>query len=90
MPLLRIPSLMKFYVDNQTEITVTGETVGAAMRDLFVRYPAIQTHLMDANGEPRRYVNLFVNAENIKTLNGLDTPLQEGDKIILLPSISGG
>jgi sulfur-carrier protein len=90
MPILKIPALMKSYVDNQTEISITGETVSRALADLVSRYPAIQTHILDGHGKLRRYVNLFVNDENIKALNGLDTPLQENDKLILLPSISGG
>jgi adenylyltransferase/sulfurtransferase len=90
MSILKIPALMKSYVDNQTEVTVTGETVACALADLVSRYPAIKTHIMDGKGELRRYVNLFVNNENIKTLDGMDTALKDGDQLILLPSISGG
>jgi sulfur-carrier protein len=90
MPTLRVPALMKSYTDNQTEVSLRGATVAQVLNDLVTRYPAIRAHIMDKDGELRRYVNLFVNEANIKDLNGLETPLGEADKIILLPSISGG
>jgi MoaD family protein len=90
MPILRIPSLMKSYVDNQTEVKLTGSTVADALGDLILNYPRIKIHIMDKNGDLRRYINLFVNEVNINEINGFNTKLLEGDKIILLPSISGG
>ena len=90
MPTLRIPALMKFYVDNQTELSLNGATVREALADLTARYPAIQSHIFDSEGKVRRHVNLFVNENNIKTLDGLETKVSAEDKIILLPSISGG
>jgi molybdopterin converting factor small subunit len=90
MPTLRIPGLMKYYVADQTEIPLDGATVSELLSDLVTRYPAIKTHIMDGNGNLRRYVNLFINDANIKDLHGVDTPIQENDRLILLPSISGG
>jgi len=81
---------MKYYVDDQTEVHVAGGTVSQALTDLTTRYPAITTHILDSRGRLRRHVNLFVNKENIQALKGIDTPLKESDKIILLASISGG
>jgi molybdopterin synthase sulfur carrier subunit len=81
---------MKSYVENQTEVSLSGATVAQVLTDLVTRHPAIRIHIMDKKGELRRYVNLFVNDANIKELNGLETSLNETDKIILLPSISGG
>jgi MoaD family protein len=90
MPTLRIPALMKFYVENQTEVPLRGATVADILNDLVTRFPAIKTHIMDNNGDLRRYVNLFINDANIKDLDGLNTTVQEDDRVILLPSISGG
>ena len=90
MSTLHIPSLMKSYVNNQTEVQLAGSTIAEALSDLTIRYPSIKPHIMDKNGDLRRYVNLFVNTINIKDLNGVQTAIQENDKIILLPSISGG
>jgi len=90
MSTLRLPALMKTYVDNQTELQLEGTTIAEALDELVRRYPSIKVHIMDKHGELRRYVNLFVNAINIKDLNGVNTAIQENDKIVLLPSISGG
>ena len=90
MPTLRIPDLMKFYVAGQNELELNGATIAEVLNDLVIRYPAIKPHILDTHGKLRRYINLFVNQANIKELNGLETALQEHDKIILLPSISGG
>lgn len=81
---------MKYYVNDQAEIDVSGTTVAQALDDLTMRYPLIKTHIMDSTGKLRRHVNLFVNKDNIRSLKGIETPLQEHDKIILMPSISGG
>jgi sulfur-carrier protein len=90
MPVLQIPGLMKSYVENQTEIPLQGQTIADVLNTLVTRYPTIKTHIMDDKGNIRRHINLFINEDNIKSLNGLETPVQENDKIILLPSISGG
>ena len=90
MPMLRMPALMRFYVDNQADLHLNGATVSDVLTELVTRYPAIKTHILDKHGELRRYVNLFINEINIKDLDGINTPVQETDKIILLPSISGG
>ena len=90
MPTLRVPALMKFYVDGQTEIILSGATVTELINDLVTRYPLIKTQILDKNGELRRYVNLFINDANIKELGGVEAIVQPNDKIILLPSISGG
>lgn len=81
---------MKTYINNQTEVQLDGSTISDVLDNLTLHYPAIKPHIMDKNGNLRRYVNLFVNSDNIKDLHGIQTPVQETDKIILLPSISGG
>jgi cystathionine beta-synthase len=81
---------MRYYVNNQAEVLLRGETVRGLVDDLVLTYPSIRTHILDSSGNLRRYVNLFVNQENIRDLQGLDTPLREEDRVVLLPSISGG
>jgi molybdopterin synthase sulfur carrier subunit len=90
MPIFCIPALMKYYVADENEILVSGTNISEALSDLTKRYPSIKVHILDDKGRLRRHVNLFVNKENIRTLNGLETPVKETDKIILMPSISGG
>jgi molybdopterin converting factor small subunit len=90
MASLHLPELMKYYVDDQTDLVLDGNTVAEVIVDLVARYPSIKLHIMDKNGQLRRYINLFINHIDINELNGMDTPIQADDKIILLPSISGG
>jgi sulfur-carrier protein len=90
MPALRVPTLLKYYLDNKTEVHVTGQTIAAVLDDLVKQHPAIQAHLFDSSGKVRRHINLFVNANNIRDLNGLETPVSENDVIKVLPSITGG
>ena len=60
------------------------------MNDLVTQYPTLRPHLFNGNAELRPFVNLFVNNENIRDLQGLETPLKEGDRLMLIPSIAGG
>jgi MoaD family protein len=90
MPLLRVPTLLKYYLDNQIETNLEGATVGDALRDLSQKYPNIHSHLFDNRGQVRRHINLFVNTENIHDLKGLGTPISETDIIKIVPSVTGG
>ena len=90
MPTLTLPALMKYYVNDLSEVQITGSTVSQAINDLTSQYPAIKPHIIDDQGRLRRHVNLFINKENINNLNGLDTSIEESDIIILMPSITGG
>jgi len=90
MPIVRFPALMKFYVDNQSELSVTGATVAELLDNVLVRYPTLKTHLFDSNGDLRRHFNIFVNGVHLRELNGMDTVLQEDDQVILMASAAGG
>ena len=90
MPIVRFPALMKFYVDNQTEFEVNGSSVAELIDNLLIRYPVLKPHLFDANGGLRRHFNIFVNGIHLRDLNGMETLLKEGDKVILMASAAGG
>jgi molybdopterin converting factor small subunit len=90
MPIVRFPSLMKYYVDNQGEFSIEGATVSEVLNNILLRYPALKPHLFDSEGNLRRYFNIFVNDMHIRELNGMDTQLKEGDKVILMASAAGG
>jgi molybdopterin converting factor small subunit len=87
MPVLKVSALMKYYTDNQTEVTVQGATVNEALNDAVEKYPALKAQIFDSNGKLRRHINVFVNDEIIRDLR---TTLKEEDRITLLASISGG
>jgi len=90
MPSLRIPTPLRSYTEGQREVSVKGGTVAEAMDDLVTQYPALRPHLFNGKAELRPFVNLFLNEENIRELQGLATPLEESDQLMLIPSIAGG
>jgi molybdopterin converting factor small subunit len=90
MPIIRIPSPLRSYTKGQSEVSVNGKIVSEAMEDLVLQFPTLQPHLYNQRGELRPFVNLFLNQENIKDLQSLDTPLGENDRLLLIPSIAGG
>ncbi len=90
MPTLRIPTPLRSYTSGQSEVDLSGNTVGEIMNDLVTQYPALRPHLFNGENELRPFVNLFINEENIREMDGLATPLQEGDRVMLIPSIAGG
>ena len=90
MPVLRIPTPLRAYTNGQAEINVSGANISEALTDLTNQYPTIKPHLFNDGGELRPFVNLFVGEHNIKDLQGVDTPIKDGEKIMLIPSIAGG
>ena len=90
MTTLRIPTPLRTYTSGNSEVTVSGVKISEALSDLTTQFPAIKPHLFNETGELRPFVNLFVGENNIKDLQGVDTPIKEGDKIMLIPSIAGG
>jgi adenylyltransferase/sulfurtransferase len=90
MPTLRIPTPLRAYTNGASEVNVNGSNISDALSDLTTQYPALKPHLFNEGGELRPFVNLFVGENNIKDLQGVDTPIQAGEKIMLIPSIAGG
>jgi adenylyltransferase/sulfurtransferase len=95
MPSLRIPTPLRTYAEGQAEVDVQGTTVSEALDDLVLRYPALQQHLFNGhlfNGDDhlRPFVNLFLGEDNVRDLDGLETRLNEDDRLLLIPSIAGG
>ena len=90
MTTLRIPTPLRPYAEGQSEITVQGLTVGEALNDLVAQYPALKKHLFAETEELRPFVNLFLGDEDVRHLQGVDTPLKDGDQLMIIPSIAGG
>jgi sulfur-carrier protein len=90
MPVLRIPTPLRSYTNGQSEVNVSGSNISDALTDLTTQYPALKPHLFNEGGELRPFVNLFVGENNIKDLQGVNTPIRDGEKIMLIPSIAGG
>lgn len=90
MPVIRFPAIMKYYVDNQSEITISAATVDELIANVLVQYPSLKPHMVDSSGNLRRHFNIFVNGVHIRELDGMITELKESDKIILMASAAGG
>jgi adenylyltransferase/sulfurtransferase len=90
MTTLKIPTPLRYYTNGQAEVAVNGTDVATAMRNLVEQYPTLEQHLYNGKGEMRAFVNLFLGQDNIKDLQGLETPINDGDTLRLIPSIAGG
>ena len=90
MPVLRIPTPLRPYTSGKSEVNVNGSNISEALTDLIAQYPTIKPHLFNEGGELRPFVNLFVGENNIKDLQGVNTPINDGEKLMLIPSIAGG
>lgn len=90
MPVLRIPTPLRAYTNGQADVNVSGVNISEALVDLTKQYPALKPHLFNEEGGLRPFVNLFVGENNIKDLQGVDTPIKDGEKIMIIPSIAGG
>ena len=90
MATVRFPAVMKYYVNNQTEFSVSASTVQDVVSQVIEQHPSIKFHLVDSEGKLRKHFNVFVNGTHIRDLNGMDTRLKEEDKVILMASAAGG
>jgi molybdopterin synthase sulfur carrier subunit len=87
---VRIPTPLRKLTNNEEVIEVTASTVGDAITELQSRFPGVQDRLLDENGVVRRFVNVYVNEEDIRFLQNQQTPLKSGDEISIIPAIAGG
>jgi sulfur-carrier protein len=87
---VRIPTPLRKLTNNEELVEVTAVTVGDAIAELQRRYPGIQERLLTETGEVRRFVNVYVNEEDIRFLQNQQTPLKPGDELSIIPAIAGG
>lgn len=87
---VRIPTPLRKLTDNQELVEVTASNVAGAIADLQSRFPGIRERLLDETGAVRRFVNVYVNEEDIRFLQNQDTPVKDGDEISIVPAIAGG
>lgn len=87
---VRIPTPLQKLTNNQSEVNCEANSVNELLASLEKKYPGIQERLCDAEGKLRRFVNVYVNEEDIRFLQGQDTSLKTGDDISIIPAIAGG
>ncbi|MBI2924984.1 MAG: MoaD/ThiS family protein [Verrucomicrobia bacterium] len=87
---VRIPTPLRKLTNNEEVVVVAASTVGGVIAELQSRYPGIKERLLDDTGAVRRFVNVYVNEEDIRFLQNQQTPLKDGDELSIIPAIAGG
>lgn len=87
---IRIPSPLRNFTNGADTVETTGATVGEALNGLKTQAAGIEARLFKAPGQLNRFVNIYVNDEDVRFLKNLDTPVKEGDEISIVPAIAGG
>lgn len=87
---VRIPAPLQNLTSGRTTIDIEGSTVRELLDGLEAEFPGIKERLCDENGELRRFINVFVAQEDIRFLQGLDTPVEAGQEVSIIPAVAGG
>jgi molybdopterin synthase sulfur carrier subunit len=90
MATIKIPPVLRPSVGGEKEVTAGGENVGAVLQSLAEQHPATQSQLFSGDGQLNRYVNVYLNDEDVRVLDGLDTGVKESDTLVILPAMAGG
>ena len=90
MPSVKIPPVLRQHADGQTEIALEGATIGEVLEALTTAHPDTRPQLFGENGELNRFVNVYLNDEDVRVLDGLDTSVGESDTVMILPAMAGG
>lgn len=88
--IVRIPTPLRRLANGQGEVNIEAKTVKEAIDVLEASYPGFKERLVDENGELRRFVNFYLNDEDIRFLKGIDSELKDGDTLSIVPAIAGG
>ena len=86
---VRIPTILRSYTEGAKAVEGTGATLGELIADVNGRHPGLSDRLTDDNGL-RRFVNVYLNDEDVRFLGGLETPVSDGDTVTVLPAVAGG
>ena len=90
MAKVKIPPVLRPSVGGEKEVQAQGGNVGEVLRALAEEHPATQSQLFSGEGQLNRYVNVYLNDEDVRVLDGLDTGVAESDTIVILPAMAGG
>jgi molybdopterin synthase sulfur carrier subunit len=90
MPAVRIPTPLRRLVGEQDEVTVKAKNVKELIEEIEKQFPGTKERLCDEHGNVRRFINFYVNNEDIRFLNGVETELKESDIVSIIPAIAGG
>jgi len=90
MATVRIPKVLQAHTGGQPEVEAAGATVGEVLRSLTAEHPDTEAQLFAEDGDLNRYVNVYLNDEDVRVLDGLDTGVGDGDTVVILPAMAGG
>ncbi len=90
MATVKIPPVLRPSVGGGKEVSASGDTVGAVLHSLAEQHPATSQQLFGPDGSLNRYVNVYLNDEDVRVLDGLDTAITEADTVVILPAMAGG
>jgi len=90
MATVKIPPVLRASVGGEKEVSADGASVGEVLNALAAAHPQTQSQLFSAEGELNRYVNVYLNDEDVRVLDGLQTAVGDGDTLVILPAMAGG
>ncbi|AKG20367.1 MoaD/ThiS family protein [Calothrix sp. 336/3] len=85
-----VPTALQKFTNNQATLDCSGASISELIESLEQVCPGIKSRLCDEAGQPRRFLNLYVNSEDIRFLDGVETPLKDGDEVSIVPAVAGG
>ena len=86
---VRIPTILRTYTDGEKAVSAEGATLAALIDDLEANHPGIRERLIE-NEDLRRFVNVYINDEDVRFIGGLEATLSDGDQVVVLPAVAGG
>ena len=90
MPKVKLPTQLRAAAGGASAVSVQGDTVGAVLEALYAEHPDLRDSLSDGDGGLRRFVNVYVDGEDIRFGDGLETPVADGQEVQILPAVAGG
>ncbi len=87
---VRLPTVLRSQTGGQSTVVVEGSTIGDVLRGLVAEYPGMAGQLLNEDGTLHRFVNVYVNDDDVRYLSLLDTPVTAGDEVSILPAVAGG
>jgi molybdopterin synthase sulfur carrier subunit len=87
---VRLPTVLRSQAGGRATVSVEGSTVGEVLRSLISQHPGMGEQVLNPDGSLHRFVNVYVNDDDVRYLSALDTPVKEGDEVSILPAVAGG
>ena len=87
---VRVPTVLRTHTDGEAKVTAEGATLREVIDDLEGRHPGLAAKLVDEEGRLHRFINVYLEDEDVRFLGGIETPLEDGDTVAILPAVAGG